>query len=105
MTTYVEIYQDWHYLFNKISCARDMTGGYVDQHDLDELLRSPSKATAKKCLLRQIGYWFDSGIEYSNEHKGKTVFDLIEEYPQIKYIADEYYIDLNDCPDKFVDNP
>lgn len=99
--TYEEVYKDWDYLFNTISHANDMTGGYVDSEDLEALLKKPSKSTAKKCLVCQINYWFDAGIEYSNEHKGKTVFDLINEYPEILVIADRYLKDLDECRDPF----
>ncbi|PSV00524.1 hypothetical protein [Photobacterium kishitanii] len=100
--TYDEVYADWYYLFQKISVAEDMTGGYVDSEDLDLLLKKPSKATAKGCLVRQISYWFSAGIEYSDKHSGKSVFDLIEEYPKIISIAERHNIDLNDCPTVFV---
>lgn len=55
--TYEELYADWEYLFKKVGCAEDMTGGYVDSEDLEELLKKPTKATAKNCLNRQIDYW------------------------------------------------
>ena len=57
---YEEVYKDHSYLWS-IGPANDMTGGYVDQEDLYKLLKNPTKATAKKCLLEQIEYWFDMG--------------------------------------------
>ncbi|WP_131087087.1 hypothetical protein [Vibrio vulnificus] len=104
MAKYEEVYSDWEYLFKKVACADDMTGAYVDSEDLDELLKKPTKATAKGILYVQIDYWFAKGIEYSSEHEGKSVFDLIEEYPRIADIAENYGIDLDDCPSKFVGN-
>lgn len=100
--TYDELYKDWDYLFNKIGVADDMTGGYVDSEDLEMLLKKPTKATAKMCLWRQLDYWFQAGMEYSNEHERKTIEDLIEEYPKIETIADKYDIDLSLCPSPFV---
>ena len=100
--TYDEMYADWKYLFKKVACADDMTGGYVDSEDLDELLAKPTKGTAKGILSRQIDYWFAKGIEYSREHEGKSIFDLAEQYPKIEEIADRHFVDLNDCPTKFV---
>ncbi|MGR5328591.1 hypothetical protein [Photobacterium damselae] len=102
MAKYEEVYSDWEYLFKTVGFADDMTGGYVDSEDLEDLLKNPSKKTAKGILFRQIDYWYSEGIEYSNEHKNKTVFDLIEEYPRIAEIADAYGIDLDDCPKNFV---
>lgn len=58
--TYEEIYSDWEYLWS-IGAANDMTGGYCDQEDLDQLLKSPKKSTAKNCLRSQIWYWFTVG--------------------------------------------
>lgn len=60
--TYEQALKDWEYLWN-IDCANDMTGGYVDQEDLDKLLKNPTKATAKGCLCHQIAYWFQAGTE------------------------------------------
>lgn len=101
-TRYEQVYSDWEYLFKEVAYADDMTGGYVDSEDLDKLLKKPSKATAKRILLRQIDYWFSKGIEYSEEHKGKSIFDLIEDYPRITGIAENYDIDLDDCPSDFI---
>ncbi|MGY2573172.1 hypothetical protein [Vibrio sp. C8] len=103
--TYDEVFKDWCYLFDNVGVADDMTGGYVDSEDLDELLRKPTKGTAKWCLSRQIDYWFAKGIQYSNEHKGKSIFDLIEEYPLIEEIADRNCADLELCPNPFVQSP
>lgn len=61
--TYEQAFADHSYLWEAYGPARDMTGGYVDQEDLAKLLRSPSKATARKCLIDQIEYWFDMGVE------------------------------------------
>jgi predicted helicase len=98
---YREVYEDWSYLFNTISYADDMTGGYVDSEDLEELLKNPSKATAKNCLNRQIDYWFYAGVEYSTGHKDKSIYDLVEEFPKISEIADRYFKELSDCPNPF----
>tara|TARA_R110000787_G_scaffold197611_1_gene308870 strand:- start:248 stop:565 length:318 start_codon:yes stop_codon:yes gene_type:complete len=95
--TYDEMYRDWKYLFKKVGCADDMTGGYVDSKDLDLLLKSPSKSTAKRCLSNQIDYWFDTGIQHDNSHKGKSIHDLIEVYPKIPEIADRHHVDINEC--------
>lgn len=100
--TYEELYADWEYLFKKVGCAEDMTGGYVDSEDLEELLKKPTKSTAKKCLNRQIDYWFRAGIQFDYDLKGRSIFDLIEEYPKIEEIADRHFVDLDDCPDPFV---
>lgn len=99
--TYDEMYKDWKYLFKTVGCADDMTGGYVDSEDLDELLKSPSKATAKKCLSRQIDYWFSIGIQYDVSHKGKDIYNLIEDYPKIKGIAERHYVDVSECVSPF----
>lgn len=64
--TYDEVLADWKALFEDMAPAEDMTGGYVDQDDLHRLLMSPTKATAKGCLLSQIHYWFQVGPDASN---------------------------------------
>jgi len=70
--SYEQAYSDWEYLFNTIGCAYDMTGGYVDQEDLAMLLKSPTKKTACWCLVRQIKYWFQSGLD----EKGKDSYEF-----------------------------
>ena len=57
---YDQAYKDHCYLWS-IAPADDMTGAYVDQDDLDKLLESPNKKTAKECLCKQINYWFQVG--------------------------------------------
>jgi hypothetical protein len=59
---YEQALKDWQYLWD-IDPAYDMTGGYVDQDDLDALLHNPTKTTAKNCLISQIYYWFEVGTE------------------------------------------
>ena len=98
---YEEIYKDWNYLFRRVGFAADMTGGYVDSEDLDELLKSPSKSTACKCLRRQITYWFQVGLEQDCEHLGKTIYELCDEFPEIREIAERNHEELSDCPPNF----
>jgi hypothetical protein len=50
---YEQALKDHKFLW-EVAPACDMTGGYVDQDDLEKLLESPTKATAKDCLCRQI---------------------------------------------------
>jgi hypothetical protein len=59
--SYDQAYSDHRYLWETYGPADDMTGGYVDSHDLDRLLKSPTKATARDCLVDQINYWFETG--------------------------------------------
>lgn len=64
--TYEQAFKDHSYLWG-IAPASDMTGGYVDQDDLEKLLRSPTKATARQCLCNQIDYWFQTGPDFRGE--------------------------------------
>ena len=57
---YKQTFNDHCYLW-KIAPARDMTGGYVDQEDLDRMLKNPTKKQATNCLEDQIDYWFQIG--------------------------------------------
>lgn len=91
--TYEQALNDWKILFEGIGPANDMTGGYVDQNDLGKLLKKPTKTTARKCLVAQINYWFEVGVESS---KGTTIGDtalvdeLIETRDDIREIAERY---------------
>ena len=87
--TYEQALKDWKTLW-KIDCASDMTVGYVDQEDLDRLLHFPTKKTAKECLCRQIGYWFQAGTE-SNPVTCNPG-ELIEKYPHVRVIAERHGI-------------
>lgn len=69
---YAESRNDHEYLWD-IAPAYDMTGGYVDQDDLEKLLQSPTKKTATECYNTQIGYWFEVGPdEFGTDTKWKT---------------------------------
>ena len=59
--TYEQAYEDRQYLWQTYGPADDMSGAYVDQDDLEALLKSPTKATARQCLVKQIEYWFQTG--------------------------------------------
>ena len=60
--TYEQAKEDHEYLWS-IGEAYDMSGGYVDQDDLDSLLKNPTKATARSCFIRQIGHCFEAALE------------------------------------------
>jgi len=85
--TYEQVFKDHSYLWG-IGAADDMTGGYVDQEDLYRLLKSPTKQTAKKCLIDQINYWFESGPDIMG--KIPSYLDIIEKYPDVKDILERY---------------
>lgn len=91
---YEEIKEDWEYLW-AIGPANDMTGGYVDQEDLQKLLDNPTKATAKICLKNQMEYWFSVGVEpkhrYSNTGDDPHIYE--DKYPRIREIAEKYKFD------------
>ena len=76
--SYKQAFSDWSYLWNEYGPADDMTGGYVDQDDLASLLRNPSKTTARDCLVRQIGYWFQVGPDYMSRQPA-SVWDPHQE--------------------------
>ena len=61
--TYEEAYKAHSYLWKTYGPAADMTGGYVDQDDLAALLKSPTKSTAKRCLVDQMRHWFSAGTD------------------------------------------
>jgi hypothetical protein len=83
---YGQAYRDHEFLW-QICPARDMTGGYQDSDDLSRLLKSPTRTTAKQCLIHQIHYWFEAGTE-----DGRSAFCLAQEYPEIEGIAERYNI-------------
>lgn len=47
---------DHEYLWDTYAPASDMTGAYVDQDDLEKLLKNPTKKTAVECYEAQIEY-------------------------------------------------
>ena len=93
--TYEQSLKDWKYLFEDIAPAGDMTGGYVDQEDLDKLLKSPTKRTAKDCLESQIGYWFQHGPDLGDGGYTEcqvTLQRLISEDDRVREIGDSRYL-------------
>lgn len=89
VTTYEQAFSDWKYLWD-INAAYDMTGGYVDSGDLDMLLKSPTKTTARRCLIRQIEYWFQIGPDPVGATLGW------QDDPIVREIAERYDCDLDD---------
>lgn len=83
--TYEQAYADHSYLWKTYGPASDMTGAYVDQEDLERLLRSPTKATARDCLVDQIEYWFFTGVDRLNPDAPDPEND-----ERFKEIADRY---------------
>ena len=82
--TYEQSLKD-HKTLWAIGPAYDMTGGYTDSEDLELLLNNPTKTTARKCLVSQINYWFQVGIEKSQDSQA-----LIDKYPEVAEIAERY---------------
>ena len=62
-----------------------MTGGYVDQDDLEKLLKTPTKTTATQCLTDQIHYWYRVGPE-----QGSATAWCSD--PRVSEIANRYLI-------------
>ena len=91
--SYKQTYEDHKYLFG-IGAASDMTGGYVDSHDLDAMLKTPTKKMAEFCLYRQITYWFQVGTEEGGDHSNMSSLQLVEEFPKIRDIAERYDCDI-----------
>ena len=91
---HAEVLEDWKYLFEHYEPAHDMTGGYVDQHDLDELLKTPTKRVAAKILCRQIYYWFTVGPssipDDYNVCRAKLA-ELIETDPRVAELKEKYH--------------
>ena len=83
--TYEQAFEDHAYLWETYGPAYDMTGGYTDQEDLDRLLRSPSKATARECLHNQIVYWFQVGFGAGGY--GSSGMDAIKADLRVEQIA------------------
>ncbi len=65
MNTYEQARKDHEYLWETYAPAKDMTGGYVDQDDLQKLLENPTKKTARDCYVSQIIYWIEMGPDDS----------------------------------------
>lgn len=75
----------------------DMTGAYEDQHDLEELLKSPTKATAARLLRRQIEYWFDRGTDDGGK---ALVKELLRSDPEVQLIYERHIGFLDDDDDE-----
>lgn len=81
--SYEQALADHSYLWDTYGPASDMTGGYVDQDDLAQLLRSPTKVTARECLDRQIRYWFAMGPEDGGppvDHSDERLQEIADRY-------------------------
>ena len=93
--SYKKAYEDHSFLFG-IGPASDMTGGYVDSEDLDKLLKSPSRKTAEGVLWSQRNYWFQVGTEggAGGDYCGMMPVELVDEFPRIAEIAEEYNFDI-----------
>ena len=88
MITYEQARADHEYLWKTYAPADDMTGGYVESDDLDKLLISPTKKTARECYMEQIVYWFQKGPDpYLNDGDWRAD-------PAVKEIADRHNCDL-----------
>jgi len=96
---HAEVLEDWKYLFETIGPAHDMSG-YIDQDDLDALLKHPTKRQAVRCLTNQIIYWFDKGPAASTGDesfgmdcaKARDALDeLIETNPRVAEIKERYH--------------
>lgn len=89
--TYKQAHADHKYLWD-IAPAYDMTGGYVDQDDLQKLLDSPTKATARGCLISQIEYWFGNGPDISANYRTSQdeLRRLLDVDERVKAIAKRY---------------
>jgi hypothetical protein len=85
--TYEQAFADWEYLWS-IAPAYDMTGGYEDQYDLDKLIRSPTKRTAKKCLCSQIQYWFQAGPDDDGKYGGASKYIAADK--RVREIAERH---------------
>ena len=82
--TYEQARKDHEYLWS-INPANDMTGGYVDQEDLDRLLKNPAKSTARDIYVSQIEYWFQAGPQ------GKDAADEVPwDDPRVVEIAQRH---------------
>ncbi|MBA1280288.1 hypothetical protein [Stutzerimonas stutzeri] len=91
-TTHAIAYRDRQYLW-RFSPARDMTGAYVDQQDLERLLEKPTKTMAVRCLENQIEYWFQAGTEDG----GKTqVAELLQTDAEVRAIYERHIGTLPD---------
>lgn len=84
--TYEQARKDHEYLWSTYAAAGDMTGGYVDQDDLERLLRSPTKATARQCYENQIAYWFSFGPEPEESFSA----DVWKKDPVVREIAERH---------------
>ena len=82
--SYDQAFADHQYLWTTYGEAEDMTCAYVDQGDLARLLKSPTKATARDCLVSQIEYWFSAGPD----PHGRNTVDPND--PELIEIADRY---------------
>jgi len=72
-----------------------MTGGYVDSHDLDKMLKTPTRKMAESCLYSQLIYWFQVGTEdMGGDYSGKMPIELVSYFPRIRDIAEDYGCDI-----------
>lgn len=89
--TYEQAQADHKYLWS-FGAAYDMTGGYVESDDLDLMLESPSKTTARYCYISQIEYWFSRGPGEScdSEQAKSELKHLLETDEKVREIRARY---------------
>lgn len=90
--SYEQARADHEYLWS-IGPANDMTGAYVDQDDLQKLLRNPTKATARDCYISQIEYWFQAGPDCGSHEisKFKSANSWVDKDRRVREIYDRYH--------------
>jgi len=86
--TYDQARKDHEYLW-EYGAAQDMSGAYVDQEDLERLLKSPTKGTARDCYEKQILFWFQIGPDsFGNSMDWRTD-------PEVRKIAERHDTEID----------
>jgi len=85
--SYKQMRADHEYIWKTYGGAYDMTGAYVDQHDLWKLLKNPTKATAEDCYHNQLRYFFQTGIDPSDLNRCNITIEDVKNDPKIIEIA------------------
>jgi hypothetical protein len=85
--TFSEVKQDYLRLKNSYGQPYDMTGGFVAEEQMEDVILNPTKNNAKRYMMDVIRYGFQNGTDWRTEEH----FFPINSDPVLKEIFEKYH--------------